>query len=147
MATRNCVSPARGRKSVSGQSNGVGGVATGWTWQCVEYAARYYKAVYNLQIAGRSANTWYANAAAKGLRAFPNGGTSRPRVGDILCSAYSDGHVAIVREVGPNFVKVIHQNWSNTTADDSKRLTLTVTGGKYTVQPAGRFSFQGWLRK
>src|SRR5437016_962576 len=103
---------------VSYNTKTVNGYTTGYKWQCVEYCARYYWSVYGLKVAGGNANTWYGNASSKGLRKFANGGTTKPAVGDILCSGYSTGHVAIVREVGSTYVKGIQQNWSNTSADN-----------------------------
>ncbi|MFY0536767.1 CHAP domain-containing protein [Nannocystis pusilla] len=123
----------------------------GLKWQCVEYVNRYYYQYYghkNLRGTG-NANTYYSSAASKGLIAYPNAGSTKPAVGDMLASAGgSFGHIAIVREVGSNYVKVIHQNWSNSTADDSKTLTMTVSNGKYTVAGfSGSYSVQGWLRR
>jgi hypothetical protein len=131
----------------SGQVSKVGSYTCGYKWQCVEYTSRYYYVVYGRQIAGGNANTWYANASSKGLKAYSNGGTTKPQVGDVLCSSYSTGHVCIVRAVGPDYVDVVHQNWSNGPADNSKRLAMTVSGGRYTIQAAGSYSWQGWLRK
>lgn len=127
--------------------NSANSYTTGYKWQCVEFTTRYYKVVYGMQIRGGNANTWYDSAATKGLRKFPNGGTTKPAVGDILCSKYSTGHVAIIREVGSNYVKVIHQNFSNSSADNSKTLTMTVASGRYTIAAAGSYGWQGWLRK
>ncbi len=133
---------------VSGQTNSVNGYTTGIRWQCVEFAARYFKAIYNLRIAGGNANTWYNNASGKGLNRFSNGGTTRPAVGDVLCTASgANGHVAIVREVGSNFIRIIHQNWNNTSTDNAKTLSMTLSGGRYTVAAAGSYVWQGWLRK
>ena len=131
----------------SNVQNSANGYSTGYKWQCVEFATRYYKLIYGMQIRGGDANSWYGNAASKGLRSFANGGTTKPAVGDIMCANYSTGHVAIVREVGSNYIKVIQQNWANTSADNSMSLSMTVSGGKYTVAAAGSYRWQGWLRK
>jgi surface antigen len=131
----------------SGKSNYYNGYRTGIKWQCVEYADRFFKAIFNRQITGGNANTYYSNASAKGLNRAPNGGTNGPRPGNILCSAGgSYGHVAIIREVGPNYIKVIQQNWSNSSSDNSKTLAMTVSNGKYTVSGfSSSYPVQGWL--
>lgn len=132
--------------TASNQYNTVNGYRTGMKWQCVEYVSRFYWLVYGRQIAGGNANSFYGNG--KGLNRRANGGSVRPQVGDILCSASGGyGHVAIVREVGSNYIVVIHQNWANTSADNAKRMTMTVSNGRYTVAAAGSYSWQGWLSR
>ena len=132
----------------SGLSNYVGGVYTGIKWQCVEYVQRYYVETYDLNIKPffGNANSFYnqANASAAGLQIYPNGGNEGLQVGDILCSnggAY--GHIAIVREVAANYVKVIQQNWLNHSGDNSFTLTRngnTISGFNSSYQ------INGWLR-
>lgn len=134
-----------------GVKNWIGTYCTGYKWACVEYANRYYYSVYGMKIAGGNANTYYGAAASKGLKSYANGGTVRPAVGDILCSSSgSQGHVAIIREVGPDscpYIVIIQQNWSNSSADNAKTLLMSVNNGRYTVSAAGSYSWQGWLRK
>lgn len=136
---------------VSSSYNYYNGYNTGLKWQCVEYADRYFKQKFNRQIRGGNANTYYSNASAKGLNRAANGSTNHPQVGNILTSAGgSYGHVAIVKEVGSNYVKVIQQNWCNCSSDNSKTLSMTVTtsGGKkyYKVSSFNSsYPVQGWL--
>ena len=129
----------------SGQHNVVNGYTTGLEWQCVEYVRRYYWIIYGQQIgAGMNANGFYNNGW--GLTKAVNGGNKAPVPGSILCSASgSFGHVSIVREVGSNYIKVIQQNWSNTSSDNAYTLNMTVSNGNYTVKAAGSYSWQGWL--
>lgn len=123
------------------------GYKTGMKWQCVEFDNRYFWIKFGRKIAGGNANTYYSNASSKGLKRAANGGSDKPQVGNILCSAGGKyGHLAIVREVGSNYVKVIHQNWSNSSSDNSKKLTMTVKNGKYTVSGfSSSYPVQGWL--
>jgi len=128
----------------------VNGYCTGYEYECVEFAARYYFVVYGMRVAGGYAKTWFGSAGTKGLRPYSNGGTTKPAVGDIFAASYSNGHVAICREVGANYVILIMQNWNNNSTDCSMRLNMTVTNGKYSVQAAGAsglYVWQGWLRK
>lgn len=135
----------------SGQKSTYNGYNTGIKWQCVEFVSRFFKAVRNKQIAGGNANTFYSNASSKGLNRSPNGGTDKPQVGNLICSnGGSYGHCGIIREVTSNSVKVIHQNYSNNSSDNSKTLTLSVrsSGGK-TYYTVGSFSSTypvvGWM--
>lgn len=135
---------------VSNLSNYVGSVYTGMKWQCVEYVRRYYLSVFNSDLASRytgNANTWYANAAAMGLEQHPNGGTTPPMVGDILCSTGPslNGHVAVIKRITGNKIFTAQQNFANDSTDLDKPLTLTVSNGVYTV--SGYSGIQGWLRK
>ena len=142
--------------NIPAHSNGTTGTvgpadAWGLTYQCVHYVNRYYAVFYghrNLRGTG-NANQYYGTAAAKGLRAHANGGRTRPQVGDMLTSnGGSYGHIAIVRAVGVDYVDVIHQNWSNGAADNSKRLAMRVVNGTYTVSGfSGAYPVQGWLRR
>jgi len=123
----------------------------GYQYQCVEYVNRYYVLVLghkNMRGTGH-AKDYYGSASSRGLTAYPNGGTTAPRPGDLLCSNGGDyGHVAIVREVGSDYIKVIQQNWFNDSRDASMRLSMSVSGGKYTVSGFNSsYPIKGWLRK
>jgi surface antigen len=141
---------------VNAYSNGSNGYFSGEysccgvKWQCVEYVNRYYvQALGHQNLKGTgNANNYFGSAASKGLVAYSNTNATPPAVNDMLTSSGgSYGHIAIVREVGPNYVKVIHQNWTNSSLDNSKTLSMSYSNGKYTV---GGFSagypVQGWLR-
>jgi surface antigen len=139
----------------------VNGYSTGYRWQCVEFVTRYYWQRYGRKIRGGNANDFYRNASAKGLAAHPNGGAVRPAVGDILVSeGNTHGHVGIIREVGSNYVVVVHQNFANGTADLQLRLPMTVGtrslppghyGPPSPVYTVGGFTttlpIRGWVRR
>jgi surface antigen len=127
--------------------NYSGSCCTGYKWQCVEYVDRYFKQRFGRCIGGGNANTYYSNASSKGLHRAANGGSNGPQTGNILCSAGGKyGHVAIVREVGSNYIKVVEQNWYNSSDDNSMKLNMTVKSGKYTVSGfSSSYSIQGWL--
>ncbi len=129
----------------SGSHNTVNGYTTGLKWQCVEYVRRYYFVAYGLQIgAGMNADGFYGNGW--GLTKAANGGSTPPVPGAILCSnSNTNGHIAIVREVGPNYIKVIQQNWSENSDDNAHQFSMTVSNGTYRVNQAGSYSWQGWL--
>ena len=140
---------------VSDQYNTDAGINTGMKWQCVEYVNRYYYIIYsmNIRIPGQNANDYFANATTRGLVQYSNGGSNTPQVGDILCFGGGSsglGHVAIVREVGSTFVKVIQQNVTEDSRDADFSYDLSISGGSYTVSAANlgaSYFCQGWLRK
>lgn len=131
--------------------NNYNGQNTGMKWQCVEYVNRYYLTTYgiNIRVPGHNANMYYPNATAHGLYPYANGNTNPPEVGDIICSNSGNyGHVALVREVGPNYIKVIQQNWSNSSADNNFQLSLSSANGIYTVGNFNAaYSVAGWLKR
>jgi len=132
--------------NVSNNYNYSTGINTGMKWQCVEYVNRYYYVIYNqnIRVAGHNANDYFNNATQHGLDAHLNNGTAKPQVGDLLCSNGGGyGHVAIVREVGSNYINVIHQNWSNSSSDNSKTISLN---GNIVSAFGTNYPVIGWLR-
>jgi surface antigen len=147
--------PACGSIPDTYNSNNAGGYTTGLQWQCVEFVVRYYYQLYGMQIRipGTNADDYYRTAPARGLLAFPNGGTTPPQAGDIIVSEglpSNLGHVAIVRSVASDIIYVAEQNWFQNAGNLNHPLTLNVTAGHYTV---GNFSSNsaypvtGWLRR
>jgi surface antigen len=136
----------------SGQNNYINGTYIGLKWQCVEYVRRYYFTQFAINLAARylgNANTWYDNAGTMGLQRFPNGSNTAPQVGDVLTSNGGfAGHIAIVRSVSGNQVCTAQQNFSEDATDVNRCLSLTNTGGNFTVGAFGSgYPVQGWLRR
>lgn len=135
-------------------------IVTGYKWQCVEYVNRYYALQYGLDIGGGNGADYYGRASKKGLAAYKDGGKILPIPGDIVCWGGGPGgygHVAVVREVGSDYVKVIEQNRLCTKTDADHKITMTVkrdANGKVTsvtidpkgVSSKGGYFTQGWLR-
>jgi len=136
----------------------------GYQFQCVEYVNRFYfQALGHKNMVGTgNANNYYSTASSRELVAYKNGGTTPPQMGDIICSngnGVNVGHVAIVRQVLPDSIRVIHQNWENIplkvngvwTFNPKANyfpLKMTVSGGKYTVSQFGTgYPVTGWLHK
>lgn len=133
---------------VSSDYNNYNGINTGMKWQCVEFVNRYYAKVYNMNLKDTeiygNANTYFQNAGQAGLKTYANGGTTAPEVGDIICSnGGTYGHVGIVRSVSTNSITVIHQNWSNSTADNEKVLSRS---GNNVGTFNSTYPVQGWVR-
>lgn len=91
--------------------------AYGLRGQCVEFANRYLvetKGFKNLSKTG-DADSYFYEAAPKGLTAFHNGGMLKPETGDLIVfdrdSAGGDpGHVAIITAVRGDAVCIAQQN-------------------------------------
>lgn len=130
-------------------TNSVSGYTTGYKWQCVEYVNRYFYQKFNKKISGGNANTYYSKASSKGLNSAKNGGTDKPQVGNIICSAGGNyGHVAIVKEVGSDYIKAVQQNWSCSTGEIKLSMSVKSKDGKkyYTVSGfSSSYPIQGWL--
>lgn len=130
----------------------------GYQYQCVEYVNRFYVVALghsgytcgsgNMRGCGH-ATTYYANAEALNLDAFPNGASTPPRADDILVFAGNTyGHVAIIRQVSPDGVRIIQQNWYNNGDDNDKFVAMTVTNGTYAVANlSDGYHVRGWLRQ
>ena len=145
--------------NVSNDYNSAEGINTGMKWQCVEYVNRYYYKVYGLDLRSAgirgttgNADQYYSNGSTAGLTQCPNGGTSIPQTGDILCSngnggSNNVGHVAIVKTVTANTVIAIQQNWYCDNRDTAMTLQMSVSAGKYTVSGfSTSYPIAGWLR-
>ncbi len=132
----------------------------GYRHQCTEYAFRFicehYDAILGCKDTGKGghvygdAHQWFDNQKDHPILALlerhRSGETVEPpRPGDVLVFAATDanpwGHVAIVREVGADFVAVIEQNVTSTAADGYHAHVLHVDGGRYRISGA-----LGWLR-
>ncbi|MFH0819315.1 MAG: CHAP domain-containing protein [Patescibacteria group bacterium] len=125
-------------------SNG-GYTGTGYgDCQCVEYIKRFYGtgSVGNGNVACTNLASLY------GFNYYSNGGTTQPRVGDVLCFSYGAyGHVAIIDEVNSSSVEIIDQNRSS--SDATLDLSLAVSGGRYTIGNFGSsavYVATGWAR-
>jgi surface antigen len=134
-------------RGVDAYSNGVNaGTGSGpYEYQCVAYVKRFYNSdAMDMDTSGWTGNgdMYYDSASAKGLDAYPNGGSVPPQPDDILTfNGPTYGHVAIIMEVGDTYVNVIEQNWNRNTA----YATLTKTGNN--LPDRSGYHIQGWLRK
>jgi hypothetical protein len=141
--------------------------AYGYQYECVEFVNRFYRQALshsgntcgdvNMRGCG-NAKDYFGNAAALNLQAYSNGGTTSPQANDILAfsggppdsKGNTFGHVAIVRDVGPNTLTLIQQNYNSNATDVSMTVPMTVQGGTYTVLAVGQtypLVAQGWLRE
>lgn len=86
----------------------------GLEYECVELANRFLVTKLghrNLSRTGHAVS-YFTEARAKGLTAFPNGGTEPPMPDDLLVfeTGRPEGHVAVIVSVSTTEVTIIQQN-------------------------------------
>tara|TARA_E500000331_G_C17256569_1_gene713354 strand:- start:1525 stop:2109 length:585 start_codon:yes stop_codon:yes gene_type:complete len=123
--------------NVSGRNVSDGGYNIGLKYQCVEFVKRYYFTVYDHEMP----NSWghakdFYNSEIedgelnleRGLYQYENGGSTAPKVGDIIVFSQTHlnryGHVAIVSNVSNEYIEIIQQN----TPLSGSRTTIEVDG-------------------
>ncbi|WP_242941926.1 CHAP domain-containing protein [Desulfonispora thiosulfatigenes] len=135
-----------------GKHYSADGYYYGLKWQCVEYVKRFYyeakkhplpnlfgnaKDFYDPNLAHGEFN------ADRGLVQYKNGGNIAPMPDDILVFTHATyGHVAIITEVGSDYIEIIQQNVGNKTREKFK---LTVKGNSYIIEAKNPPTV--WLRK
>ena len=122
----------------------------GQKWQCVEFVKRFYdqaKAHRMPDVWGHAKDFFDdtveqgALNKRRGLIQFRNGEPESPRPDDLVIFDGAYGHVAIISEVGSNYVDVVQQNIYR---KPRERFGLVATNG------ITRFELKkvkGWLRK
>ncbi len=140
--------------NVQGRHYAPGGYNLGLKYQCVEFVKRYYyyhighrmpnsyghaKDFFDKSLPDRGYNS------VRALLQFRNTREYKPIVNDIIIydGTHNNpfGHMAVVSEVGDDYVEIIQQNWGT---KSRQRLKLVEFEGIYTVAD---FSVLGWLRK
>lgn len=133
-----------------GRHYSASGYYWGQKWQCVEFVKRFYDQAKGHQMPDvwGHAKDFFDPAveqgglnARRGLIQFRNGGNDAPAVDDLFVFDGGYGHVAIVSEVGSNFVEMAQQNIYG---HPRARLEMTATNGNFVVRPS---NVLGWLRK
>lgn len=141
------------------------GIYMGYKWQCVEFARRWLYINYGYLFDDvamaydifelRSVRDVKANTRLP-LRAFANGCVMHPVVGSLLIwqegGEFEDtGHVAIITEVTPNYVRIAeqnvgHQRWPEG-QNYARELSATVTeDGEYWITCSyGDAEILGWM--
>ena len=133
----------------NGDTHGVNGPYKnyGYQFQCVEYVNRFYAQALkwkNMRGSGNGVD-YFGKAKSNGLEANSNNSSISPQPDDLLTfSGGGYGHVAIITEVGDDYINIIEQNWSSNSA--TRKLNLTISNGKYYISPSGGYQVQGWLR-
>lgn len=122
----------------------------GQKWQCVEYVKRFFKDAkgHEMPDVWGHAKDFFNDKLpdgvmnqARGLWQYRNGGRTAPVADDLLVfTSGKFGHVAIVTEVGDDYVEIIQQNiWQRT----RRRMPLQRRAGRHYLEARG---VAGWLR-
>lgn len=140
----------------SGRNLSADGYNLGISYQCVEFVKRYYferfhhrmpdtmghaKDFFDRRIGDGELNP------ARNLVQYKNGGSTPPRVGDIvvfdrwLFNPY--GHVAIIAEASHDAIEIIQQN-PGPFSPSRERFKLQAENGRWSIARSG---ILGWLRR
>merc|ERR1712232_67975 len=139
------------------------GVFTGAKWQCVEFARRWLLVNYGytfsdipmayhiMQLNHVTMQTGPQSGEHLPLFACHNGGPVKPQVGSMLIwdrSYDQTGHVAIITEVGEDYVRIAEQNfedWKWVPGADYARELRTTTDHEVRVTVHDEFLILGWM--
>jgi len=124
----------------------------GEKWQCVEYVKRFYYEAkgHSMPDVMGNAKDFFDPAVRqgklnhrRGLVQYRNGGDVKPQIDDLIVFTNTKyGHVAIITEVGTDWIEVIQQN---VLGHPRQKLCLTVKNDHYYIGTTNRPA--GWLRK
>jgi hypothetical protein len=142
--------------NTSGRRTTEDGYNLGLKFQCVEFVKRYYHERFNHKMPNSMghAKEFFSLAVADGelnkdrmLLQYRNGAGSRPLVDDLIVFApwalNRFGHVAIVSQVGDDFIEVIQQN-PGPFGSTRERYPLELHDGQWRVRHDRAL---GWLRR
>lgn len=142
--------------STSGRITTSDGYNLGLRFQCVEFVKRYYyeRLGHKMPNSMGNAKDFFSAEVADGelnrermLVQYRNGAGSIPASEDLIVFApwvlNRFGHVAIVTEVGPDFIEVVQQN-AGPFGSTRERFPLAYSNGRLHV---GNDRVLGWLRR
>lgn len=131
----------------------------GENYQCTEFCVRYVNQIYKENIKHYyRASKWYTDYTNfKNFTRYSNGGDIAPRPGDILCfdKGAKDkngnylGHVAIIMEVGYDYIRIAQQNSGTGSKTSPQWYPIGGTlqrSGNTILYPDSKFEIQGWMR-
>lgn len=135
------------------------GIFTGFKWQCVEYARRWLllRKTCTFRSIGSAGDIWheltYIERVTDGkqfpLKAHANGSSQVPKKDSFLiyprCRALPFGHIAIITEVGDNYIRIAEQNyrfhrWSGNYA---RQIPMVFKNGGYHLKD--HYNISGWM--
>lgn len=142
--------------NTTGRATTSDGYNLGLKFQCVEFVKRYYYERFNHKMpdAMGHAKAFFSDAVQEGqlnkermLIQYRNGAASKPAAEDLIVFApwvlNRYGHVAIVSEVGADFIEVVQQN-AGPFGSTRERFPLERREGRWRV---GHDRVLGWLRR
>lgn len=135
-----------------GKNYSKDGYYYGYKWQCVEFIKRfYYEAIGHKMpnVYGHAKDFFNVNLSQgeinkdRDLIQYKNGGNVKPQVDDLI--VFNDttyGHIAIISEVGSDYIEVVQQNIYN---KPREKFILKEEAGSFFV--GNKRKPAGWLRK
>ncbi|UJR32297.1 hypothetical protein I4U23_019761 [Adineta vaga] len=143
----------------SGEHHYFHGIFTGFKWQCVEYARRWLliRKTCIFRSVRSAADAWHELSHIERVtdgKKFPliphaNGSSTKPKKDSLLiyslCRDLPFGHIAIITDVGDDFICIAEQNyrfhrWSGNFA---RQISMTYKDGRYYLND--RFRIDGWM--
>ncbi|CAF1234098.1 unnamed protein product [Rotaria sp. Silwood1] len=135
------------------------GICTGYKWQCVEFARRWLllRKTCIFKSIGSAADAWHELSSIERvtdgkkipLIARSNGSSTLPKKDSLLiyprCRDLPFGHIAIITEVGSNYIRIAEQNyrfhrWSGNYA---RQIAMVVKDGECYLKDYYKIS--GWM--
>lgn len=142
--------------NVFGRNKTTDGYNLGLKWQCVEFIKRYYYEYFNHKMPNASGNAkdFFDKKAKDGslnkdrnLYQYTNESKLPPHKNDIIIFRATTfnkyGHVAIISEVGEDYIEIIQQN-PGIGAPSREKFTLTKENNRYKIESSTAL---GWLSK
>lgn len=143
----------------SGEKNFVHGIFTGYRWQCVEYARRWLllRKTCIFRNIPTAADIWtnldeivrVTDGKKFSLIAHRNGSSVKPKKDSILiyprCRDLPYGHVAIITEVGPDYIRIAEQNYrfSRWPANYSRQISMGFLHENFHLRD--HYKISGWM--
>ena len=141
------------------ERNFVHGVFTGIKWQCVEYARRWLliRKGCVFKNVGHAADIWSELSSVERvtdgmhfpLKRHPNGSPTLPTIDSFLIYCRTEeqpvGHIAIICEVGPDYVRIAEQNnkfhfWED---NHARQIPVVQKDGLYYIEDED--PLYGWM--
>ena len=144
-----------GKISTSNGRTVIDGYNVGLKYQCVEFVKRYYLKHYNHTMPnsyGHAKDFFQLGLEdggfnkSRGLYQYTNPSVSKPQIGDLIVMGAGKeeyGHIAIVSQVGADYIEIIQQN-TGVVSRTRAKYDLLLIDGKYRVDNK---RINGWLRK
>lgn len=142
--------------NVTSRNTTKDGYNLGLRYQCVEFVKRYYYEYFKHKMPNSygHAKDFFQRGLKDGgmnkdrnLRQYTNPSSSKPAINDLIIfdghAGNPYGHVAIISNVGKDFIEIIQQN-GGPTAPTRLRFSLKFEDNKYTIIAS---DILGYLRK
>lgn len=142
-------------RNVHGRNVAPDGYNLGLKYQCVEFVKRFYYEVYNHKMPNSygHAKEFFNHSLSDGaynkdraMRQYRNGSSTRPQADDLIvfgaASFNKFGHVAIISEVGDDYVEIAQQNPGVNNPSRAKYQMIN-NNGRYRI--VNQY-VDGWLR-